>query len=270
MNNFWQRTITGILFVLIIAGGIFYSPVSFFVVFFAVVILGTTELHKLLKGGGIEPSFFLTVLLSVFVYVASFLVNSGISDPKLFFLLIPISMGIFITELYRKKNNPIGNIGGTLLIALLIAVPFSLLSKIAYLSGTYNFRVPLIIFILVWLNDTGAYLFGVSLGKHRLFERISPKKSWEGAIGGFMLTLFAAGEIYILWPAMSLIHWLVLSALISVVAIYGDLSESLLKRSLNAKDSGNLLPGHGGVLDRFDAVLFAIPITLFFLIYFVN
>ncbi len=268
MKNFGQRTLTGILFVLIIVGGIIFNPISFFLVFFIISILGMIEMHQMVKSDGTNPSFFLTLLCGSFVYVSSSLVFSGVSQPKLFYLFIPIVLSVFIVELFRKEENPIRNIGATFLIVLMVTVPFALLQKIAFLNGYYNFRTPLIIFVLVWLNDTGAYLFGVTIGKHKMFARISPKKSWEGTFGGLLVTLLGAGEIFLLWPAMSLTKWLILGVLVSVFAVFGDLSESMLKRSFNIKDSGNLLPGHGGVLDRFDSILFVIPITLFFISYF--
>ncbi len=268
MKNFWQRTLTGILFVLIIIGGIVYSPFSLFVVFFVITILGMTEMHQMIKVNGTNPSYFLTLLSGSFVYVSAFLVSSGISHTKLFYLFIPVALSVFIAELFRKQEKPFQNIASTFIIVLMVAVPFALLHKIAFMNGYYNFRTPLIIFVLVWLNDTGAYLFGVSIGRHKMFPRISPKKSWEGTIGGLLVTLLGAGEVYILWPALSLPQWLVFGALVSVFAVFGDLSESMLKRSFNVKDSGTLLPGHGGVLDRFDSILFVIPITLFFISYF--
>jgi phosphatidate cytidylyltransferase len=145
-----------------------------------------------------------------------------------------------------------------------IALPFSLLSYIFFING-FQPLILLAVFVTIWVNDTGAYLVGVTLGKHRLFERISPKKSWEGFFGGAFFALISAYVFSLFIKDLSLIQWLIFSEIIVIFGTFGDLAESLLKRTLNMKDSGNVIPGHGGLLDRFDSMLLAAPAVYLFL-----
>jgi phosphatidate cytidylyltransferase len=170
-------------------------------------------------------------------------------------LIIPI------IELYRNKAEPIKNIAICFFQILYIGLPFSLCNYLIFPFGneTFSSHILLSVFLLVWTNDSGAYAVGVKFGRRRLFERISPKKSWEGSIGGAFFTFLGAYVISIFFKELSLIEWMGFAAIITVFAGYGDLVESMIKRSLKIKDSGNIIPGHGGFLDRFDAVLFAIP-----------
>ncbi|MGQ1785880.1 MULTISPECIES: phosphatidate cytidylyltransferase [unclassified Saccharicrinis] len=270
MNNFWQRVLTGILFVIVVAGGIFYHPFSFFAVFFLVVLAGIYELNGLLVLAKIKTNFLFALAIGVFSYVAAFLVKSGVSENSIYYLLIPIVSLLFIQELFDVQNKPFEGIGTSLVCAIYIGVPFAMLNSLAFLDGVYNFKLPLSVFILVWINDTGAYLSGVTLGRHKFFERISPKKTWEGTVGGFVLTLVAGYVISIFWKDLSVLEWIIFSSIISIMAVLGDLIESLFKRSIGIKDSGNIFPGHGGVLDRFDAVIFAIPMAVFYIEMFVR
>lgn len=270
MNNFWQRALTGILFVIVVAGGIYFHPFSFFTIFFLVIIAGVYELKGLLAITKVNIQFFFTLLLAVYLFVSSFLVQSKISDNSIFYLIIPIVSLIFIKELFKSADRPFDNIASSLLSACYIGAPFALLNVLAFHNGIYNFILPLSVFILVWINDTGAYLAGVSLGKNKFFERISPKKTWEGTIGGFVFTLLAAFLLSTFWSELSTIQWMVFGSIISIMAVLGDLIESMFKRSIGIKDSGTILPGHGGVLDRFDAVIFALPMAVFYLEMFVR
>jgi phosphatidate cytidylyltransferase len=175
---------------------------------------------------------------------------------------------IFVFELYRKKNKPFQNIALTFLGIIYIALPFSLLYLMGFKEYTVTGFKPKIIlgfFFLLWTSDTGAYLVGMTLGRHPFFPRISPKKSWEGFIGGVVLTLLIAWVISNYFTFLSTYDWLIIGLIIAVTGAIGDLIESLLKRSLNVKDSGNILPGHGGILDRFDSVIFAAPLVFVYL-----
>ncbi len=270
MNNFWQRTLTGILFVIVVAGGILYHPFSFFLVFFLVVIAGVYELNKLLTKANIKIQFLTTLSIAVFIYVSTFLVESEISKNSIFYIIIPFVSLLFITELFRNKNKPLENIGSSLLTALYIGAPFALLHSLAFSQGVYNFKLPLSIFILVWINDTGAYVSGVTLGRNKFFERISPKKTWEGTLGGFFFTLLASYVISLFWKDMNNMEWILFGSVVSIMAVLGDLIESMFKRSIGIKDSGSIFPGHGGILDRFDAVMFAIPMAVFYIKVFVK
>ncbi|TLX77698.1 CDP-archaeol synthase [Labilibacter sediminis] len=270
MNNFWQRALTGFFFVLIIAGGIWFHAFSFFTVFFVVVIAGVYELYGLISHSKVNVQFFSSLLLAVGLYVSVFLIQSKISDVSILYLIIPIVSYIFIRELFKNEDKPFENIASSLLIACYIGAPFALLNVLAFDNGIYNYVLPLSVFVLVWINDTGAYLAGVTLGKHKFFERISPKKTWEGTIGGFVFTLIAASVMSMYWHELSIIQWIIFGGIISVTAVLGDLIESMFKRSIGVKDSGTIFPGHGGVLDRFDAVIFALPMAVVYLELFVR
>ncbi len=265
MNNFWQRTLTGIFFVLIIVGSIVYHPVAFICVFSLVVLAGVYELKYIFGEVNVNLSVIPSVLLALFGFLSIFLIQFKVLDLNILYGLIPLVSFIFIQELFRNKEQPLKNIAATLFSAIYIGLPFALLGVLAFsANGDYNFRLPLSIFILVWLNDTGAYLAGVTMGKTKFFERISPKKTWEGTIGGFLVAILGAYVLSLFWMDMTALKWIGFGAIISVMAILGDLVESMFKRSVGVKDSGTILPGHGGILDRFDAVIFAIPMAVFY------
>jgi phosphatidate cytidylyltransferase len=184
-------------------------------------------------------------------------------------ILVPLSFSVFIFELFRNKQNPLQNIATTLLGLFYIALPLSLLVFIPNISlenGVFKKGLLLGFFILIWTNDTFAYLIGVKFGKNKLFERVSPKKSWEGSFGGFLFSIIVAYILSLFFIDLNTMEWIGMAIIIVVFGSIGDLIESLFKRSLNIKDSGNILPGHGGILDRLDAVLIAAPFVFFYLL----
>jgi len=179
---------------------------------------------------------------------------------------------LLVAELYAKQKDPINNWAYTMLSQMYIALPFSLLNVLAFTARpdgqvAFNTLLPLSVFVFLWLNDTGAYCVGSLLGRHKLFPRISPAKSWEGSIGGAVVVLAAAYAIgyYIDGLMLTPWQWLGLGLVVAVFGTWGDLVESLFKRTLGIKDSGNILPGHGGMLDRFDSSLLAIPAAVVYL-----
>lgn len=270
MNNFWQRVLTGILFVFIVAGGIYYHAFSFFLVFFLVVVASIYELQGLLTNANIKNNFLTMLSVGVFIYLASFLVKSGISELSIFFLIVPLISLVFALELFKTRGKPFESLGTSLLSALYVGAPFAFLHSLGFHDGVYSFKLPLAVFILVWINDTGAYVSGVTIGRHKFFERISPKKTWEGTIGGFIFTLITAYVLSIYWTDLNVSQWLIFGGITSIMAVLGDLLESMFKRSIGVKDSGSILPGHGGFLDRFDAVIFALPMAAFYIEIFVR
>lgn len=206
----------------------------------------------------------------LFLATMGFCINATGSQIFIPYLLLLIYL--MVSELYLKKSNPILNWAYSMLSQVYIALPFALLNVLAYQNDqnaassiSYNPILPLSVFVFLWLNDTGAYCFGTLLGKHRLFERISPKKSWEGSIGGGIVVLAASLVFAYYFPIMTWIEWAGLALVVVVFGTLGDLTESLLKRQLQIKDSGNILPGHGGMLDRFDSALMAIPAGVVYL-----
>jgi phosphatidate cytidylyltransferase len=195
---------------------------------------------------------------SSFVYASDIWRNSSFSIYGIYVVFV------LILELYRKQTNPIHNWAYFILGQIFIALPFSLLNFILFIND-WQPLVLLSVFVTIWVNDTGAYLTGVTIGKHRLFERISPKKSWEGFIGGAVFALLSGYIFSLLIPGIQLINWLIFSEIIVVFGTFGDLIESLMKRTVGVKDSGDLIPGHGGLLDRFDSMLLAAPVIFIYL-----
>lgn len=273
MKNFIQRTITAIFFVVILLSSIYFQAdyrtlTSLFII---VMGLGLQEFYTLVnKGFKVQTPTAYLLFCGLLLYGLIGSTNEEPIIPLTFTALYIVSMaGLFIYELYRKKENPIHNLAFSVLGQLLVALPFALLNLIA-IPGQIHWVFAL--FVLIWLSDTGAYLVGCTLGKHKLFERISPKKSWEGFIGGCIFTI---GGSMLLWHLFSTVwpiatqttwwQWLVFAIIIIIFGTYGDLSESLLKRSANIKDSGNILPGHGGILDRFDSLIMCIPVIYIYL-----
>ena len=271
-SNFVQRTITGVLFVVVLVGGILLSPISFGVLFALITVLAVREFGHLVNNSGqVEINRNITGLAGAYLFLALMAFCSQVTDARVFLPYLLLLLYLMITELYLKKKNPLGNWAFTMLSQLYVALPFALLNVLAFHndptagSVSYNPVLPLSVFIFLWLSDTGAYCVGSLLGKHRLFERISPKKSWEGSIGGGVFAVAASWLLACFFPFLNGWEWTGLALTVVVFGTWGDLTESLMKRQLGIKDSGNILPGHGGILDRFDSALMAIPAAVVFL-----
>lgn len=268
MTDIVTRTITGILFVAILIAGILLGPWWFGGLFLLISVAAVWEFYLLIEKGIVKPQKILGCLLGFFLFSGFFLSSAGLISADYLILLFPFSILIFIVELYRKKEHPFTNIAVTLFGVAYIVLPFSLFSGFVFsTSGTTEYYPYILLgyFILIWLYDSGAYVFGVSFGKHRLFERISPKKSWEGLIGGALVAFLAAWLLSRYFTGIDLFDWVVIAVIVVVAGTYGDLAESMLKRHLGVKDSGNILPGHGGFLDRFDAVFLSSPLVYVYL-----
>lgn len=266
MKNFLQRTITGFLFVTVLISCILYNEFSFGVLFSIITALSLWEFHELLANQYKDQTSKIDyVVCGLILFVGMFLFAAGYTNVRILLVYFFFIVLVFIAELYRKKENPVVNWALFSFGQIYVALPFALLSVIAFSSGEYNSIYLLAFFITVWVYDTGAYLTGITIGKHRLFERISPKKSWEGFFGGLVLSTLSAFVFWKVEPSLTFIQWIGFSTIIVIFATFGDLSESLLKRTVGVKDSGRMLPGHGGILDRFDSVLFAsVAICIYF------
>ncbi len=195
----------------------------------------------------------------VYLFGAVFMYKYGVASENIFLPYLLFVLTLFIMELYYKADNPIANWANLLFIQIYAAGSFALLNLVAIEEQIYTPITLLAIFIFVWVNDTGAYLVGSTFGKRRLFERISPKKSWEGFLGGIGFVLITAYLLSSYFVEISWYNWIGLSLTTVIFGTWGDLTESLLKRTLKVKDSGSLLPGHGGMLDRFDSIMMAVP-----------
>lgn len=266
MKNFITRTLTGVIFVAVLIAGLCH-PLAFLIVFGLVTGLTLWEFYGLIENDEHTTIKRATgALAGVYLFAASFAFANGMADTMIFLPYLLYIMYALTGELYYKAPNPINNWALTLFGQLYCAGSFSLLNFVTTTPTALNENsirfsplLALSIFVFIWLNDTGAYLVGSQIGKRRLFERISPKKSWEGFYGGLIVVLLASQAFGWYAPEIAGYKWLGLSAVIVLFGTWGDLIESLLKRTLGVKDSGHILPGHGGMLDRFDSVMMAIP-----------
>jgi phosphatidate cytidylyltransferase len=261
MSNLLVRAITGALFVALIIGSILLGDFTTVGVFSAFLILGLIEYFKLFKENKIvHLKWGMPVVVSILIYGLLLSTLFYKVDTKLVgALIIPILLLLMMTELWRKKSNPLVNLGIQLFGFFYLVIPFFLTIYIRSNDDAFGGYTLVGMYVLIWSNDTFAYLSGRFFGKTKLFERISPKKTWEGTIGGVILTLAIGVLLGYLDKERGVYFWLPAAMIVVPGAIFGDLLESLFKRSLNIKDSGNILPGHGGILDRFDAALFTIP-----------
>ncbi|MCK4663554.1 MAG: phosphatidate cytidylyltransferase [Bacteroidales bacterium] len=269
MKNLFIRTITGLFFVSIIIGSIAFSKYGFLGIMLIIIVLGLWEFYNLSYKTLAKPQIYYGIIIGTALFISNYLVSINNIDQKIFIFFIPLITLIFLSELYRDSKRPFNNIAFTILGLIYIAFPIALFNYFVFsykiLTVCYNPNILLGFFLLLWANDTGAYIVGVSIGKHRLFVRISPKKSWEGFFGGAIASLGIAYLLSKYYTELILIDWLIISIIIVIMATLGDLVESIFKRSINIKDSGRILPGHGGILDRFDGVFLSSPIVFVYL-----
>ncbi len=282
MKNFLVRTASGIVLLAVVLGAILWSKWSFGVLLLAIIIGGEREFYRLASKAGYKPQKLVGYIAGAVIFVIAFacmlfLVGHdsttnidllpGLTVVLILYIILLVPM-MFINELFRKSETPIANIGSTLMGIVYVAMPLSLFLFIPVLlgQGEWNPLTVLFYIFIIWANDVFAYLFGITLGKHRLFERISPKKSWEGFVGG-LLGAMAMGYLASVVMDGSPIEWMGLALIAAIAGVFGDLVESLFKRSVDVKDSGHILPGHGGWLDRFDALILSIPFVFLYLIF---
>lgn len=265
-NNVTQRIITGFFGILLIVLAVHNGEWSYFGLFLSICILTQLEFYKLTGLDGMLPLKSAGTFAGALLYCISFLVERGTLDSKYYLLIFPVAASIFFIKLYKKSDKkPFTNIAYTLCGIFYVAVPFALLNIIAFSRGVYSFQIVLGVLSLFWASDTGAYFAGVRFGKTQLFARVSPKKSWEGSIGGAVTALAAALIFSVFYKDLLSWQWIVVGGIIVITGTYGDLVESLFKRSIAIKDSGRGLPGHGGFLDRFDGLLLSSHFILIFL-----
>lgn len=274
LNNFYTRTLTGAGIVLFILGGFWLHPYTFFVAGLILLIGCMVEYYQLIMHTGARPQVVAGIFTGTFVYIISTFVARSQAYEWLFLLLAFVPL-VMAGELFRKQPDPFGSLSSTVFPVIYIALPFSLFPFSAWhhtglkalIDNTaMSFSPGLVIgfFIIIWANDTGAYLTGITFGRHKMLERISPKKTWEGFIGGLLLSSVAAILLSGWLGITGKTGWIIIALIICVAGTVGDLAESMLKRSTGVKDSGSIMPGHGGFLDRFDSTLMAFPIVYLF------
>jgi phosphatidate cytidylyltransferase len=276
LGNFYRRTLTAVWIVIFILGGFWLHPVSFFITGLLIVVGSMHEYFLMIKNTGVHAQMVPGIFAGASVYIISTLIASGLIISDYYLLLILLPVILMIIELYRKQEKPFDSIAHTFFAIIYIAVPFSLFPFSAFSRtgldsllnhGEIVFSPGIVIgfLLLLWAYDTGAYLTGITLGRHRLMERISPKKSWEGFFGGLAISVAIAWLLSGWLGVVGTSGWIIISLIISIAGTYGDLTESMLKRSMGVKDSGSVMPGHGGFLDRFDSALISFPLVYLFI-----
>jgi phosphatidate cytidylyltransferase len=274
MSNFWARTITGLSMVFVILAALFFSRVGFAVLFLLVTILGLWEFYTVAEKEDCRPQKITGTILGTAWYILTAWVILSPGQGRYYLTvvaLIPLFFLPFIMELYRKKEKSLLNVAVTIMGMIYITLPLSLLNimndpRAGTIFGHFAAYLTAY-FLITWIYDTGAYLVGKNFGRHKFFERISPKKTWEGTIGGVIVAIAASVGLYFISEGISLASLLVLTGLVILFGTFGDLAESLFKRSLNLKDSGNILPGHGGILDRFDTIFISAPFVFLYFVF---
>lgn len=268
LSNLQQRVIAALVGGIGILYTIYANEWTFIAMFLFIAVNCQIEFYRLVSEELAQPNIFLGLFIGLMNFGFTFCYMEGWLESRWFLLNLPLVSMIFLRELYRKKDNPFANISFTLIGIIYTSVPFSLLVASAFVTGKYSFQVVMGSLLMLWASDSGAYFAGKNLGKRKLFERISPKKTWEGSVGGLLSSLLFGFVLSFWFTDLELWKWLVLAVIIVVIGSYGDLVESLFKRSIKIKDSGSFIPGHGGFLDRFDGLLLALPFIATFLFFF--
>lgn len=276
MKNLWVRTLSGAVLAAVVLGAVVWSQWSFGILLAVLLVVGLSEFYTLAEKQGSKPQRIVGLVAGLALFALNFAFISNdiqiLGSARqafvcgLAFLLLSLP-AMFICELYRRQENPAANIGATLMGVVYVALPLSLMCYIPIIGGeSWNPWVMVFYLFIIWANDVFAYLVGMSIGRHKLFERLSPKKSWEGFFGGIAgavaMGLVAARVLeggYVAWAGLALVA--------AASGVLGDLVESMFKRAAGVKDSGTLIPGHGGVLDRFDAMLLSAPFVLVYMIF---
>lgn len=265
MKNLITRAASGAIYVALIIIAIMCQEL-FFPIFGLMLLLAIYELHRLTSNKyGAHIVAYIDSIIAIAVFAGSyFAMDYNFSAEIVVSITLICIIVRLVAGLYLKENSPIDSWAYSFLKITYIVLPFIALSAVCNTSK----YLALIMFALIWINDTGAYLVGCTIGKHRMFSRISPKKSWEGFFGGFIFCIVAGIAINQYFQYRHLLQWACFGAVVSAIATLGDLVESLIKRTLGVKDSGNIMPGHGGILDRIDSLLLVAPASLVFILLF--
>lgn len=273
LNNLAKRLLTGLVLVVIIVGAIMTGPVGFLLLLLLINLLALLEFYRLFHSAEIVPQKWGGVALSTLLFLILYGVLSRWVEWHFLLAAIPMAFALVVRELYRKSLYPFHNLAFTFWGLTWISVPLLLFLATAFLPfHQWHYRMPLVLgyFFILWAADSGAYFVGTAFGRHKLFERISPGKTWEGSVGGAVAAYgvaFMAARYFTEW---STTDWMVITALVLVTGTYGDFTKSMMKRSLHIKDSGTILPGHGGILDRFDTLIGSTPFVFLYLLLFTH
>lgn len=276
MKNLITRTLTGVVFVALMVGSIMYGPFSFAILFALVTGMSMWEYTGLINGrGDVSLNRLISVVAAVYLFGAFWAYSSGVTSTSGVFIPYVLTLiYLMVSELYQERDHTLNNWAYTMFGQIYVALPFSLLSTLAFIVDSadmtvkYSWIFPLMLYVLLWCSDTGAYCVGSLMGKiipYKLFPSVSPHKSWVGSIGGGILAVIVAVLVAQWDSTLTPWEWIGFALVVVVFGTWGDLVESLFKRQLDIKDSGNILPGHGGMLDRFDSSMMAIPAVVVYL-----
>ncbi|HEX8041221.1 MAG TPA: phosphatidate cytidylyltransferase [Chryseosolibacter sp.] len=269
VKNFWKRTVTGILLVTVIVGTLLLGVYPLSGLCFLINVLGLLEFYRMFRIQNVQRKAS-AVLLSAYLFVSAVLVLTGRCNASVFVLAFPLVSLIFMAELAREPGNAFVELAFIFMGIIYVTVPFILLIASAFMTGdetgAYRPEVILGYMIMLWANDSGAFVFGTLFGKRRLAPRVSPNKTWEGSAGGALLVVGIAYLNDLFIDGIPSGGWYIIGAIVVVAGTLGDLVKSLMKRTVHIKDSGNVLPGHGGILDRFDSLIGSIPFVASYLI----
>jgi phosphatidate cytidylyltransferase len=266
-SNLAQRVITALIGAAVIIGSSVYSEWAYFIVFGVIQSFTQMEFYKLSGLDGMLPLKSFGTFIGLLIFTFTFLEEMKIIPIEYYFLVFPLVSMIFFIKLYRKSDKkPFTGIAFTILGIFYVAIPFSLLTVAAFSAGgSFHFEIVVGSLLILWASDSGAYFAGTKFGKTKLFERVSPKKSWEGSLGGAAAAIIVTYIMAQYFTVLPVWQWFSIAAIIIIAGTYGDLIESLFKRSIDIKDSGRGLPGHGGFMDRFDGLLLSTPFIVAFL-----
>lgn len=271
MNNFTKRLLSGLVYILLMLAGATIHPLLFILVFGLLLLLTQFEFYSLIEKTGRSPGKITGLSAGVIFFLISFGIVNNILPPESWLLLIPVFIIILPVEVLSNDGAIIKNSAVTCAGFIYVAIPISLLNFIVYpdYPETAKFNPAILTGILftIWMYDTVAYLSGSLFGKHKLSKRVSPNKSWEGVIGGTIAALMMGTLNSLIFKEYEIRNWLIISILAVIFGTLGDLFESAIKRKIKVKDSGKILPGHGGLLDRVDSLLFVIPAIYIWLIF---
>lgn len=266
-SNLGQRAITSVVGAGVILTALVYSDWTYFLIFALILGASQMEFYKLSGLDGMLPLKSFGTMLGLLIFALTFMVEKERLPQEYLYLIFPLVSLTFFIKLYKKTDKkPFTGVAYTYLGIFYVAVPFSLLNLAVFsVDAVYHYEILVGCILILWASDTGAYFAGTRFGKTKLFERVSPKKSWEGFIGGAFSALIVAFVISNYFLVLEDWKWLVIAGIIIIAGTYGDLIESLFKRSIEIKDSGSVLPGHGGFMDRFDGLLLSAPFITAFL-----
>ena len=266
-SNLVQRAITSLVGAALILAALIYSDWTYFLIFGTILGMSQMEFYKLSGLDGMLPLKSFGTILGLLIFALTFLVEKEYLPHEYLYLIFPLVSLTFFIKLYKKTDKkPFTGVAYTYLGIFYVAVPISLLNLAVFsVDAVYHYEILIGCLLILWASDSGAYFAGTRFGKTKLFERVSPKKSWEGFLGGAFSAILVAFVISQYFTVLEDWKWLVIAGIIIIAGTYGDLIESLFKRSIEIKDSGSVLPGHGGFMDRFDGLLLSAPFITAFL-----